>query len=40
VYAQQAFVRYGLLKGLFMAAARVLRCHPANPGGIDLLPTH
>lgn len=34
-YAEQAIVRYGLLRGGRMAAARLLRCHPWNAGGWD-----
>lgn len=37
-YAYQAILRHGLLKGLFLALKRVLRCHPYHPGGIDLVP--
>ena len=35
VYAGQAIVKYGLLKGGAKAVWRVLRCHPFNPGGVD-----
>ena len=35
VYASQAIVKYGLLKGGAKAAWRILRCHPFNPGGVD-----
>jgi putative membrane protein insertion efficiency factor len=34
-YGYQAIARYGLLKGGSMAAWRVLRCQPFNPGGYD-----
>lgn len=34
-YAEQAIARYGLLRGGFMAAARLLRCHPWSAGGWD-----
>ncbi|MBC7106972.1 MAG: membrane protein insertion efficiency factor YidD [Firmicutes bacterium] len=34
-YARQAIIRYGPLRGLGMAARRVLRCHPWHPGGYD-----
>jgi uncharacterized protein len=27
-YAREALERYGLLKGLFLGAWRILRCHP------------
>jgi len=34
-YAVQAVQKYGVVKGLFKAIARILRCHPFNPGGYD-----
>jgi hypothetical protein len=34
-YGYQAIARYGLLRGGWMAAWRVLRCQPFNPGGYD-----
>lgn len=34
-YAYQAIVKYGLLKGIFKAIKRVLRCHPWSKGGWD-----
>ncbi len=34
-YAIQALERYGLIKGLWLAGKRVLRCHPYHPGGFD-----
>ena len=36
LYAQQAIHLHGPLLGLRMTAGRLLRCHPWNPGGIDL----
>jgi len=38
IYAQQAIERFGALKGSFMAARRILRCHPFSPGGLDPVP--
>jgi len=35
-YAQLALMRYGFLLGGARAVARVCRCHPLHPGGIDL----
>ncbi len=34
-YGYQAIYKYGALKGGLMAAWRVLRCNPFNPGGND-----
>jgi len=37
-YASQALERYGLWKGLWLAARRLTRCHPGHPGGVDPVP--
>lgn len=37
-YGYQAIYKYGVIKGGFMAAWRLLRCNPFNPGGIDPVP--
>ncbi|HEY8226239.1 MAG TPA: membrane protein insertion efficiency factor YidD [Pyrinomonadaceae bacterium] len=34
-YAMTAIERYGMGRGFLLAARRVLRCHPFNPGGYD-----
>ncbi len=34
-YGYQAIYKYGVIKGSLMAALRVLRCNPFNPGGYD-----
>jgi uncharacterized protein len=34
-YAMDAVESYGVLRGSWMAAARVLRCHPFAKGGYD-----
>jgi uncharacterized protein len=36
-YGYQAIYKYGVIKGGLMAAWRVLRCNPFNPGGFDPL---
>jgi uncharacterized protein len=35
LYALQAVEKYGLLRGCFMGARRILRCHPFSEGGYD-----
>jgi putative membrane protein insertion efficiency factor len=37
-YAAQALERYGAMRGLKLAALRLLRCGPWHPGGIDPVP--
>jgi putative membrane protein insertion efficiency factor len=37
-YGYQAIYKHGALKGSLMAAWRVLRCNPFNPGGYDPVP--
>lgn len=37
-YGYQAIYKHGALKGGIMAAWRVLRCNPFNPGGYDPVP--
>jgi len=37
-YAKDAVLKHGVLRGTRLAIARILRCHPWNPGGVDLVP--
>lgn len=38
VYAMGAISVHGPVKGTWLAARRVTRCHPFNPGGLDPVP--
>ena len=37
-YALQAFKKYGLFKGFWLATKRILRCHPWGGHGYDPVP--
>lgn len=37
-YAIEAITRFGVLKGTWLAAKRLLKCHPLHPGGHDTVP--
>jgi len=37
-YAHEAIERHGALAGTWLAAKRLLRCHPFSPGGFDPVP--
>jgi uncharacterized protein len=34
-YAIQAIEKYGALRGVYLGARRLLRCHPFHSGGYD-----
>lgn len=38
VYALEALEKHGALKGGWLAARRILRCHPFGGSGIDNVP--
>ena len=37
-YAQEAIIEHGSLKGSWLAARRLSKCHPWHEGGIDPVP--
>lgn len=37
-YAVEALERHGAVRGSWLAAKRVSRCHPWHPGGFDPVP--
>ena len=37
-YAIEAIMKYGAVKGSYLAARRMLRCHPFAKGGYDPVP--
>lgn len=37
-YALEAIEKHGAIRGGWLALARLVRCHPGHPGGVDLVP--
>lgn len=37
-YAKEAILKHGLLKGSYLTARRLLKCHPFHAGGYDPVP--
>ena len=37
-YTIDAIKQHGVLCGTWLAFKRIIRCHPANPGGVDPVP--
>ncbi len=38
-YAHQSVAQHGALRGVWLSARRILRCHPFSQGGHDPVPT-
>ena len=38
-YAIEAIESHGALRGSWLSAKRICRCHPFNPGGFDPVPS-
>nr|WP_198134402.1 membrane protein insertion efficiency factor YidD [Pontibacillus litoralis] len=37
-YGIEAIERFGALKGTYLTAKRIVKCHPFHPGGFDPVP--
>jgi len=37
-YTHAAIQQHGAVRGLYLGAGRLLRCHPFSPGGYDPVP--
>jgi len=37
-YAAEAIEKHGVMRGAVFALARLARCHPLHPGGLDPIP--
>lgn len=37
-YALEAIQKHGAGAGTWLALRRLIRCHPGDPGGVDLVP--
>jgi uncharacterized protein len=37
-YAMESIDRYGIFKGVWLAARRITKCHPFHQGGYDPVP--
>lgn len=38
MYAREALLKYGVMKGIVLSIKRILRCHPWSRGGYDPIP--
>ena len=39
-YCHQAITHHGPFKGVWLGFLRIIRCHPFNPGGVDMVPIY
>ena len=37
-YTREALQTHGVVRGLWLGAVRLVKCHPFHPGGIDPVP--
>ncbi|HHW38626.1 MAG TPA: membrane protein insertion efficiency factor YidD [Bacillales bacterium] len=37
-YGLEAFKRFGVFKGSYLTAIRIMKCNPFHPGGFDPVP--
>lgn len=37
-YSLESYQRFGAIRGTYLTIARIAKCHPFHPGGIDLVP--